>query len=105
MAGHTPGPWTVADQGPSDLYILATAPRALIGRVDTDDRADRREAEADARLIAAAPELLALVHQLIEWERETDDPRSDIGGDVEAAARAACAIADNARSVLARCGL
>jgi hypothetical protein len=61
---HTPGPWTHA--GPSDIgrdgySIYASGPLAYTaGPSDYGDAA-----EANARLIAAAPELLAALRDLI----------------------------------------
>jgi len=58
MSAHTPGPWTAIETPESshhDWRIKAT--RLFIG-VATDN------SEADARLIAAAPELLAALESL-----------------------------------------
>ena len=66
---HTPGPWTVTadgagwyiecapERGHSVAYIMAE-----IGEEDPDTSDD--EKEANARLIAAAPDLLALVLEM-----------------------------------------
>lgn len=57
MSEHTPGPWGLVE-GDVDLYVYAAAPDALVAQVRSDDGLD---CEANARLIAAAPELLAAV--------------------------------------------
>lgn len=65
-AAFTPGPW-VADSAPQHAaaywYILAGSdvdgtPIVATVRLDTTDGPPRSEAEANARLIAAAPDLL-----------------------------------------------
>lgn len=62
MSGHTPGPWRVDDDG---------AIRTRDGR-DVVTAFDHRVivTDADARLIAAAPDLLALADAVIaaHWE-------------------------------------
>jgi hypothetical protein len=60
---HTPGPWTYRDSNMRTWDIVASAdiacrPIAEIPRPDNDD-CGVPEADANARLIAAAPELLA----------------------------------------------
>lgn len=61
-SGHTPGPWHIHDQddglaivldGPVDLEICSVSTR-------------RKEADANARLIAAAPDLLALLTKICD---------------------------------------
>lgn len=71
---HTPGPWTTEDatmgpKGDYDVSIMGRDGMTYIGIVTGDDRhgicdqydaaAEVREAQANARLIAAAPDLLA----------------------------------------------
>jgi hypothetical protein len=67
MSGHTPGPWTLHQPG---------SMRACDGRHDTEDGCrtlveaeiigvPRPEAEANAKLIAAAPELLQLLKEVV----------------------------------------
>jgi hypothetical protein len=75
MSAHTPGPWTAIETPESshhDWRIKAT--RLFIG-VATDN------SEADARLIAAAPELLEALEYLVSLG----------GGDCLEPARAAIA--------------
>ncbi len=52
---HTPGPWTIKPYKSWDKRILLPEPSIY---VDNDD-VDQDEASANARLIAAAPDLLA----------------------------------------------
>ena len=69
MSEHTPGPWTVEEYGDDD------AP-ALVIHKDTESRVcfmatpgshgDPATIEADARLIAAAPDLLKQLKLMVE---------------------------------------
>tara|TARA_R100001594_G_scaffold102461_1_gene137177 strand:+ start:192 stop:506 length:315 start_codon:yes stop_codon:yes gene_type:complete len=71
---HTPGPWTVTGPGPYDtesrvtLTVAQDSPTktqvALVGNAHA--LMTRAEAEANARLIAAAPELLAACKLALE---------------------------------------
>lgn len=102
--GHTPGPWRAIPQGGSSTVLAATEP----GRNDTrigaygydpkngyciaypflEERAGRPEARldfvcfshADARLIAAAPELLHALKEAIEFA-ESQTPAKRIAAD------------------------
>lgn len=71
MAGHTPGPWQVS----AELFDIENRPIELSpgGPViavvwpmgeDFDDTDTAPQREANARLIAAAPDLLAVVREL-----------------------------------------
>jgi hypothetical protein len=65
MSTHTPGSWTVGDyqEGAGSLPVNGPAGWgrvAYVAPAPADTRAEQREAEyANARLIAAAPDLLA----------------------------------------------
>jgi hypothetical protein len=75
MSGHTPGPWKVihdmiyrekfstAKEGLTSIAKVKLPPRA---RVVTGEHA------ANARLIAAAPELLSIVEALVSMRDESD---------------------------------
>jgi hypothetical protein len=58
---HTPSPWNIEPFDPWDKQIMVNEPAVA---VDYDD-VDRDTQEANARLIAAAPDLLAVVHTLL----------------------------------------
>ena len=62
MRGHTPGPWALHDEVAGVVY----GPDGH--QVCTTPRTTRREVEraANARLIAAAPEMLAALLKLVE---------------------------------------
>lgn len=78
---HTPGPWAV-NYSPADGFSVWHDPRqhgdmkrgAVI--IAADLRA-KPETEANARLIAAAPDLLAALRDLLEWGRDNTSPRDD----------------------------
>ena len=74
---HTPGPWTIA-MGPHRIEVHTTPARAY---------AFSRSDEANARLIAAAPDLLAALEELCE-DKYLADP---INADRMRSARAAIA--------------
>jgi len=56
---HTPGPWNVSE--PSGNYIYAPAISGSIAALTYSAK------PADARLIAAAPDLLAALHKVQDW--------------------------------------
>ena len=80
MSKHTPGPWTVTRVSKStvlkDLYISASPER--IARVVVPSTAKGiEEYEANAFLIAASPELLAIVRRFIDREPYTNQLSRD----------------------------
>jgi hypothetical protein len=65
MSPHTPGPWTVQDGKVSAFNIIANTRKGvpkIIAQIGGYFRVDR---EANAYLIAAAPDLLAACYQAI----------------------------------------
>jgi hypothetical protein len=63
---HTPGPWTMHPRFDDGAEVCAIAPVAWCGVATTvgssgDQSIDAAEARANARLIAAAPDLLAVL--------------------------------------------
>lgn len=64
-AKHTPGPWKVAISArKATLTRITTTDGALVASANGPGLSETGEAEANARLIAAAPELLAIVQRL-----------------------------------------
>ncbi len=100
MTQPTPGPWFASEHTDADCWIVATAPilrgyrrpppGALELAVMADDGLAPGVPEANARLIAAAPDLLAALR---EAERELHNPSygGSIGLDVAEMVRAALA--------------
>jgi hypothetical protein len=98
-AGHTPGPWFVENimyGGPRIVYGEAEAPEGF--RSDVPWREASEQAQANARLIAAAPELLAALKVAQTWmetyRRQTGTSEHGIIGNDIAIVRAAIAKAE-----------
>lgn len=58
MSGHTPGPWTVDQRAGNSLSIDGPEGREIASVYDEDIDDVTPQQEADARLMAAAPDLL-----------------------------------------------
>ena len=88
-AKHTPGPWQARWQDPIDVddcarIAIETAPDA--GDIAGIHHATRGEDEANARLIAAAPDMLAALQRIAEYPRQRNDELSIAGARAIAAA-------------------
>ena len=77
---HTPGPWqAVVGNGAGDFWNIhrktPTIDGGYFGRVDAMHWTEeaRATARADARLIAAAPDLLAALQGMLEWARRVQE--------------------------------
>lgn len=71
MSGHTPGPWNITDICRRPLLVSAGGPhgswRGMVASIDAGDYArSQEEGIANARLIAAAPQLLEALQALLE---------------------------------------
>ena len=65
-AKHTPGPWRLSENSDGTITIHATDEGGCrVAEVDTENVDDHSIALADARLIAAAPDLLAALRPLV----------------------------------------
>jgi hypothetical protein len=90
---HTPGPWKAEGKqieptrGHRVEYVLSTNEDGVIAQVWTPSDANTDKRAANARLIAAAPDLLA-------FARECARADSDCGEGIRNAARAAIAKAE-----------
>lgn len=74
MAQHTPGPWMQDEDRPFDILFDDRAGEnvtPIIASVHTDNT-DDEQWQADARLIAAAPDLLAAVKSLLMQTAKPD---------------------------------
>lgn len=67
MSAHTPGPWKVEDDG-REVVVYAVEGSCRVASIELDNLDDRSHALRDARLIAAAPDLLAACHALLAAE-------------------------------------
>ena len=73
MSNHTPGPWAVMDTATGALGINAS-PRVPIGTVGGMAwHLGEETARANARLIAAAPDLLDMCERLLGFARHYGD--------------------------------
>jgi hypothetical protein len=98
VSEHTPGPWTLLSGFPEKIVPVAHKSRSLGGSINEDDDRDHfalviataernryskfaheiseEQARANARLMAAAPELLAalqgMVPPVLEWKEQGD---------------------------------
>jgi hypothetical protein len=70
---HTPGPWEVLSR--SIYQVDAIGGREVVHGNGIKGRDNNQEREANARLIAAAPELLAALKGLVGAHLSTPGPR------------------------------
>lgn len=86
MSGHTPGPWTVELPEPGmlcrqDTYVRANQWGAVaLCSIDFSLPYCVEQQKANARLIAAAPELLAEIERQIEWSYNPFEPNNQSSG-------------------------
>lgn len=67
MPKHTPGPWTVSPLHTEEVW----APAVVYGkRIATCQHWPQHDSEANARLIAAAPDLLDLLNEAMPYVEE-----------------------------------
>lgn len=90
MSGNTPGPWSAQEYAsPTGTYFVrgANDEKIIGGGVSLQ--------EGNARLIAAAPDMLAALRMIVEgpWPDDVDDPQKQAIWD-EKIARAAIAKAE-----------
>lgn len=70
MSKHTPGPWVVGDYSDFGQYIWDPKVQRIVAETYPDEHQDF---EANACLIAAAPELLEIAKLILkEWNAPTD---------------------------------
>lgn len=84
---HTPGPWVIDRDDRPDMewnnhIVQAARPHIAICFMTHSGKKDNSEAEANASLIAAAPDLLAALQQLLDsgaiWEKDEPIARAAI---------------------------
>jgi len=75
MSKHTPGPWVLDNAEGGDWFRYVLAEDSQIGRVDLGNRgAISQHGEANARLIASAPEIYAALKDLVYQVQGPDQP-------------------------------
>jgi hypothetical protein len=106
LSMHTPGPWKVLPEAVTRAVEMFEIAEVSHLRVVCDGRGDgftaAGDAEADARLIAAAPTLLEALQSLATYTSEFGDSGTDFADQIEGArllrnARAAIAKATGAQ--------
>ena len=86
---HTPGPWSVAQISAANAHIEFPARGGSLAICFPDNGIGGKQMVANARLIAAAPELLEKLEALVEWV----DPNRTIEDDFQQVSDARAAIA------------
>lgn len=88
MSNHTPGPWYALSEGITDSAI---GYRAIVDSDGVTVCNPSPMGEANARLIAAAPDLLAALQGLMNyvggWDESTDHPCGIARAAIEKATR------------------
>ncbi|MCE4544625.1 MULTISPECIES: hypothetical protein [unclassified Caballeronia] len=75
---HTPGPWTNHGRIPQPgLPHSSVAAKTLLARVYSEAFGDSEQETANANLIAAAPELLESLEQMVRLATRNDIPESE----------------------------
>ena len=83
MIHHTDGPWEIEEQG-DDRYVIGSDGET-IALMCLDVMCEEQRA-ADARLCAAAPDLLAALERLWAWQATVQElPPDDVSDAVRAA--------------------
>lgn len=88
MSAYTPGPWESLDGGEIG-EIFVDSDEGPVADLVKPERGGSKRVEANARLIAAAPDLLAALKGFVQ-------PAGQYSGDLEAAAIAAIEKAEGA---------
>lgn len=72
MSKHTPGPWEVVEHESSPMrpLIMAEKQSTLIAFANWPGMRSLAVLHANARLIAAAPELLQLIKDFRQWDQD-----------------------------------
>ena len=102
QAQHTSGPWENLEhfsESKHDGHLIVGPNGWGIAKIWHDDRLPAGEIDANARLIASAPELLAALERLYkmgEWQRTINDEMGATVGHAYSSARAAIAKATGA---------
>ncbi len=82
---HTPGPWTVVDDGSYSSCLAEVGNLIVSARHEVHDRLNDDVNEANARLVAAAPELLEALQAIIDGPGLSSVPDNDVQALITAA--------------------
>lgn len=74
---HTPGPWNVSNHADNNDMVIRSNDGDIICNIDCDNVRDFMkdpvsESQANARLIAAAPDMLSVLIEAVEHTRAYD---------------------------------
>lgn len=72
MSKHTPGPWQYAFEGGTTAFITEADGSTIICIRTTENTTAHKNLAANARLIAAAPDLLEACKTFAEWLRREE---------------------------------
>ena len=89
VTGHTPGPWETSRDAVPDGHTQVT----VYAESDGERVATAFRNEANARLIAAAPDLLAALDQITQHTAPLMRAKDPLGFDIDRIARAAIKLA------------
>ena len=103
MSAHTPGPWKAHFTGERGYLINGCDGDSLAGLAFQACKR-REETEANAELIAAAPELLAALKEAERVLRIDAQDHANIGSWKSAEARFVLRAADSARAAIEKAG-
>lgn len=77
-AKHTPGPWRVYGAQNGNYRIVYNESGNWLAEVFDDGEPIPGRVEADALLIAAAPEMLDALRQIVRWHGRRGGPSDDL---------------------------
>jgi hypothetical protein len=88
MKAHTPGPWVTAKAGSGiKARVISETVGYCVAQAYHDPSWNEKtydelaaEAEANAYLIAAAPQMLEAIQYVIDWHREHDSGEGELFG-------------------------
>ena len=75
---HTPGPWEVTNTDKDTITIVRRGVFTVAALWSSTQ--PRYEQEANARLIAAAPDMLQALAYVVNWHREHDSGEGELFG-------------------------
>jgi hypothetical protein len=106
-ASHTPGPWNIPmwrgkPQRMDGKWLVNAAVRPERGEKVGPPVADIHLSEADARLIAAAPELLATLEGARMWITEITEATDDRAQDMRNTEHRRAVLLDEIRAAIAK---
>jgi len=74
---HTPGPWEYHEELRARMSYVGDRERVVAGIPNDTDPKEMEVTRANARLIAAAPTLLAALERALQWIPTEDEDRCE----------------------------